>query len=94
MQAREFLAHQGANVRERNLFKQPLTPAEIMRLAKRGGGIRNLVAPKRREEAEAIPDAQLPAWLAEDPGRIRRPIIDTGDDLHLGFTKAVREALS
>jgi len=38
-------------------------------------------------------DAAIVAWLEEDPKRFRRPIIDTGSALHLGFTKQVREAL-
>lgn len=38
-------------------------------------------------------DSQIVAYLAGDPKRIRRPIIDTGDAIHLGFSKAVREAL-
>lgn len=38
-------------------------------------------------------DAQVAAYLAEDPRRLRRPIIDTGDAVHLGFSKAVRESL-
>lgn len=37
--------------------------------------------------------AQILQWLAEDPKRLRRPIIVVGEQVHLGFTKAVREAL-
>ena len=39
-------------------------------------------------------DAVVIAWLAEDPRRLRRPIIDTGDAVYLGFSKAVRDALA
>jgi len=39
-------------------------------------------------------DAQIVAYLVQDPKRLRRPIIDTGDAIHLGFSKAVREALA
>lgn len=39
-------------------------------------------------------DAQIIDWLVEDPKRLRRPIIDTGEQVYLGFTKAVREALT
>jgi len=38
-------------------------------------------------------DRQVVAYLAQDPARLRRPIIDTGGRIHLGFSKAVREAL-
>lgn len=78
---------------ERNLFKEPLTRDEIAALAKKAGGAINLVAPTRRDEVAGMTKTQIVAYLAEDPKRFRRPIIDTGSDLHLGFTKAVREAL-
>ena len=39
-------------------------------------------------------DAQIVDWLAEDPKRLRRPIIDTGSAIYLGFAKNVREALA
>lgn len=78
---------------ERNLFKQKLTAAEIRTLGKRAGGVRELVKPTARAEVEPMGDAQIVAWLAEDPKRLRRPIIDTGSALHLGFSSAVREAL-
>jgi arsenate reductase len=63
-------------------------------LAKRAGGARELVKPTARAEVEGMSAAQVVAWLAEDPKRLRRPIIDTGDELLLGFTKQVRERLS
>lgn len=78
---------------ERNLFTDRLTAREIAALGRRTGGVRELVAPTRRAEAEAMSDARLAAWLAEDPRRLRRPIIDTGGAVHLGFTRRVREAL-
>lgn len=39
-------------------------------------------------------DSEVATYLASDPKRLRRPIIDTGTDIHLGFTAAVRTALS
>lgn len=77
----------------RNLFTERLTAAEIRSLGKRAGGVGELVAPTRRGEAEGLGDAALASWLAEDPRRLRRPIIDTGDTLLLGFTASVRAAL-
>lgn len=50
--------------------------------------------PTARADVEGMTDAAIAEWLAEDPKRLRRPIIDTGDALYLGFSKAVREALS
>jgi arsenate reductase len=78
---------------ERDLMKQPLSEAEAVALGKRLGGIRELVAPKRRAEAEAVTDAKLAAWLAANPNFVRRPLIDTGNGLEAGFTSQVREKL-
>ena len=78
----------------RDLIKQPLTQPEIEKLAKRVGGARALVAPKRKKEAEEVPDAQLAAWLAEDGSRVRRPIIDTGKRVTLGFAADARKAVA
>ena len=89
MKAREFLAQKNVDFTLRNLVKEPLTEAELRSLAKKiAGGMRELVAPKRRAEAEAIADADLPAWLAADGGRLRRPIIDVRGKVSLGFTTA------
>ncbi|HVL89450.1 MAG TPA: ArsC/Spx/MgsR family protein [Actinomycetota bacterium] len=71
-----------------------MTEHEIAALAKRAGGASTLVAPTRRAEVEGMTDAQIVAYLVQDPKRLRRPIIDTGDAIHLGFSKAVREALA
>ena len=76
------------------MFKQRLTVAEIVALGKRAGGVRELVKPTARAEVEGMSPARIASWLAEDPKRLRRPIIDTGRALHLGFTKTVRDALS
>ncbi|MFN2615097.1 MAG: arsenate reductase family protein [Actinomycetota bacterium] len=81
-------------MKRRNFFKDRLTVKEIDAIAARAGGVRALVAPTRRAEADEIPEKRLSAWIAEDPRRLRRPIIDTGTEVSVGFTKAVRERLS
>src|SRR5437899_2031820 len=93
MKAREFLAQKGTETTLRNLVKEPLTVDELRALARRVGGVAELVAPKRRAEAEGLADADLYQWLAADGGRIRRPIIDAGGKVALGFTGAVRAEL-
>ena len=93
MNAREFLAKAKIDLVERHLIKEPLTAAELKKLAKRAGGPEALVAPKRRAEAEGLSGDRLIAWLAEDGGRVRRPIIDLGGELFLGFAGPTREAL-
>jgi arsenate reductase-like glutaredoxin family protein len=77
----------------RNLIKEPLTVEELGKLAKQVGGVRNLVAPKRRGEAEAVKDADLLKWLAADGGRVRRPIVVTGKRVTLGFAGDAKAAL-
>ena len=95
MKAREFLARKAGepNVTLRNLIKEPLSEAELRALAPKVGGVRQLVAPKRRGEAEAVPDDKLLAWLAADGGRVRRPIVAVGKTVTLGFAADATEAL-
>jgi arsenate reductase-like glutaredoxin family protein len=95
MKAREFLARKLPEeaLSLRNLIKEPLTVDELRRLAARAGGADQLVAPKRRAEAEGLSGDKLLRWLAEDGARVRRPIVVTGKKTTLGFTDAVREEL-
>jgi arsenate reductase-like glutaredoxin family protein len=93
MKAREFLARKKQTVEERNLIKQPLDASELRALAKKAGGAEQLVAPKRRKEAEGLSGEKLIAWLAEDGGRVRRPIIDVDGELTLGFAADAQEKL-
>ena len=67
-----------------------MTADELGRLAKKVGGARELVAPKRRGEAADIPDAKLLDWLAADGKRVRRPILEAGAKVTLGFTADVQ----
>jgi arsenate reductase-like glutaredoxin family protein len=94
MKAREFLAQKKQQVEERNLIKEPLDVAELRALAKKAGGAQLLVAPRRRAEAEGLSGGQLIAWLAEDGGRVRRPIIEVGGEVTLGFAADAQEKLA
>jgi arsenate reductase-like glutaredoxin family protein len=87
------LADLGARVSERNLIREPLSVAEIKALAKRVGGVAELVGPTKRREVEGLSDAQVISWLRDDPKRFRRPLIDLGDEVLLGFNAAVRAEL-
>ena len=93
MKAREFLAQKKQETEERNLIKEPLSVAELRALAKKAGGAEALVAPKRRAEAAALSGEELVAWLAADGARVRRPIIEVGGKLVLGFAADARAAL-
>ena len=77
----------------RNLVKEPLTAAELRTLAAIAGGPKELVAPKRRAEAEGLDGEKLIAWLAADGGRVRRPIVVVGKKVTLGFNAAAQDQL-
>jgi len=71
MKAREFLAQKlGDEVELRNIIKEPLSVDELRRLASRVGGVDELVAPKRRAEAEGLHGEKLLRWLAADGARV------------------------
>jgi arsenate reductase-like glutaredoxin family protein len=94
MKAREFLAQKvGEGFELRNVLKEPLSLDELRRLASRVGGVDELVAPKRRAEAEGLHGEKLLRWLAEDGARLRRPIVVTGSKVTLGFSEETRKQL-
>lgn len=74
-------------------MKQPLSAAELKALAKRLGGIRSLVGPKRVAETAHLTDPQLVEHLAANPGQVRRPLIDTGKVITAGFKADARALL-
>lgn len=78
---------------ERNLLKEPLSVDEVEALARRAGGVSELVKPTARAEVEGMTAAEIARFLAANPNMVRRPIIDTGKLLTLGFTPKVREQL-
>ena len=77
----------------RELVKQPLSEAEVRALAARMGGVRELIAPKRKAELGALGEEELVRHLAANPNHVRRPLIDTGRQLLGGFTAQVRAML-
>ena len=96
MKAREFLAQKLSEdgFELRNLIGEPLTADELRTLASRVGGADQLIAPKRRADAEGLSGEKLLKWLAEDGARVRRPIVVAGKTITLGFTDAAREELT
>jgi arsenate reductase len=77
----------------RELMKKPLSEAEVRALAGRMGGVRELIAPKRKGELGGMGEEELVRHLAANPNHVRRPLIDTGKHLLAGFTADVRAAL-
>jgi arsenate reductase-like glutaredoxin family protein len=84
----------------RDLFKQPLTAAEIRALAARApDGVRSLLS-TRSPQYKALgldrrqpSPAELVALMAREPRLLRRPIVDLGDRLVIGFDRAAFDAL-
>lgn len=76
------------------MIKQPLSLAELKALGKRVEDVRDLVKPINKKDVEGMSDAKVLDYLAANPNSVRRPIVDTGGSLTLGFTPKVREQLT
>ncbi|WP_326522524.1 ArsC/Spx/MgsR family protein [Archangium lipolyticum] len=74
-------------------MKKPLSEAEVRTLAAKLGGVKELIAPKRKAELGGMGEEELVKHLAANPNHVRRPLIDTGKRLLAGFTAEVRAAL-
>jgi arsenate reductase-like glutaredoxin family protein len=85
--------NKGIDLVERNIFRNRLTLAEIVELGERAGGVAALVPAKQKDEIEGMSPDEISRYLADDPSRIKRPIIDTGDGVYIGFSRAVQEEL-
>jgi arsenate reductase-like glutaredoxin family protein len=92
--ARAALEKSGKDFELRHLLKEPLTSAELKQIASRVGGIRELVKPLNRSETEKLSDAELVEHLAKNPNHVRRPIIDSGGEILLGFAAPQKTKLS
>ena len=78
----------------RDLIKQPLSASELRALAKRAGGAHELVKPNNKKDAEGMKDAEVIDFLVANPNAVRRPIVDTGKVLTLGFMPKVKALLN
>jgi arsenate reductase-like glutaredoxin family protein len=85
--------NEGVDLVERNIFRDRLTVAEINELGERAGGVASLVPAKQRDEVEGMTSEEITQYLAQDPSRIKRPIIDTGDQVYIGFNRTVQQQL-
>jgi arsenate reductase-like glutaredoxin family protein len=90
--AKEFLSRAKVEVELRDLFKRPLSVEEIAALSARlaGGDLRS----RRSAEIETHgidPDAPVTertmALMAKEPRLVRRPILDTGREVVVGFDR-------
>jgi arsenate reductase-like glutaredoxin family protein len=84
----------------RDLFKQPLSGAEIRALAARApGGLRGLLSTRSSQyralglDTAKVTDAELVAFMVKEPRLLRRPILDLGDRLMIGFDRAAYDTV-
>jgi Spx/MgsR family transcriptional regulator len=84
----------------RDLFAQPLTVAEIRALAARAPeGVRSLVSTRSPRykalglDRKNVSDAELVALLAREPRLVRRPLVQAGDRLVIGFDREALEGI-
>ena len=84
----------------RDLFKQPLSAAEIKALAaKSPDGVRGLLSTRTAQykalglDKKQVGDAELIALMAQEPRLLRRPLTLAGPRLVIGFDGPALEAL-
>ena len=84
----------------RDLFKQPLTAAEIRALARQAPeGVRSLLSTRSTQykalglDRKKVSDDELVALMAREPRLIRRPLVQAGDRLVIGFDREALEGV-
>ena len=84
----------------RDLFKQPLSAAEITALAaKSPDGVRGLLSTRTSQykalglDKNKVGDGELIALMAKEPRLLRRPLTLAGHRLVIGFDGPALEAL-
>ena len=93
-----MLAHHGIQFEAREIFRSPLTEAEIAALAAHASvpdliSWRSPTARARGLHPGALPDAELLRLMSEEPRLIRRPLILAGTRLIVGADAAAIAAL-
>jgi len=84
----------------RDLFKEPLTAAEIRALAVRApDGLRGLLSTRSPQykalglDRKKVSDAELISLMVKEPRLLRRPILDLGNRLLIGFDRTAYDAV-
>lgn len=95
--ARAWLAEHGIQVNERELFKNPLSAAEIEDVLGSHDVIDALSTRTTEYKARGLDqgthsEAELLRQMEAEPRLIRRPLLKVGDDLLIGFDPAQWEA--
>lgn len=100
MNGRAALSRRKVAHTPRDLFKEPLTAAEIRVLAARvPDGVRGLLSTRSTQykalglDRKKVSDGELISLMVKEPRLLRRPILDLGDRLLIGFDRTAYEAL-
>ena len=100
MKGRAALSRRKVAFTTRDLFKQPLTAAEIRALAARTPeGVRGLLSTRTSQykalglDKKKVSDTELIALMAKEPRLIRRPLTVSGNRVIVGFDAEAFEAL-
>lgn len=92
--ALKMLTEQGNEARLRDLRDDPVTRSEIVRWYDAlGDGLLNTRSTTWRALAEDARSGDPVALMTAHPTLIKRPVVDTGTALYLGWTPATRTAL-
>ena len=97
--ARQYLLAAGIHYAERDIFKHPLTEAEL-RMVTGDRPLRDIFSfrsPSARERGLTdvlAPDSVLLSHMLEEPRLIRRPLLAGGPELVIGYDTARLQALS
>jgi arsenate reductase-like glutaredoxin family protein len=88
--ARKWLVQHGVVVREREIFKQPLSPSEIEEIVG-DRPIADVLSTRTKQYAarglnlRPHSEAELLRHMEAEPRLVRRPILKRGDTLLIGF---------
>jgi regulatory protein spx len=100
VKARAVLSRRKVAFTARDLFKQPLTAAEIRGLAVHApDGVRSLLSTRSTQytalglDRKKVSDAELVALMVKEPRLLRRPLVQAGGRLVIGFDREALEAI-
>lgn len=96
--ARQFLLGAGVHYAERDIFKHPLTEAELRRIAK-GRAMSELFSYRSPSvkalglDGRELSEAEMIKHMLEEPRLIRRPLLANDESLIVGYDEAGMRAL-
>lgn len=94
MKGRAELSRRRLAFTTRDLFKRPLSAAEIRALARRtAGGVRTLLSVRSTPyralglDRREVSDAELVELMAKEPRLLRRPLLVSDDSVVVGYDR-------